>query len=288
MSDTNVIAPQEPDDEALPGPLNKSPDLKRLRERRARYKGAIQKAFDWIVVPAEVPEEFNESLAVLRDSLQVAHPDTSDNVLAEAQAVFDEASERIDSAERRATALQGAVPIAASLVVAGSSFLLDHDKIDADAWQALLIGTLAIAVACLIACAWRALAVTGRMFEFEQPGTERITVRAKLVRHEALTFRAAELLRAGAVASEIGAVKVGLLRSAAWWLRCALASLAAFVGLLTAFVLFGDRPSAAPQQPLRLTVLQRTVTVRARAIPRSPVTGTATTALTPAPTKSSP
>jgi hypothetical protein len=134
-------------------------------------------------------------------------------------------------------------------VVAGAGFLLDSTKIADRGWRIALLILLAAFLACLLGCAWRALAVTGRIFEFEQPGPERIHLRAKSKGTEAQIFRAAELLRAAGVASEIGAVKVGLLRSAAWWLRHALAALATLVVGLCIYVAVSDdsRQSSATQ-----------------------------------------
>jgi hypothetical protein len=255
-------------DESLPGPIDRSPDLRRLSERRAKYRGLRRTIFDRLVVPAEIPDEFNGPLAELRDSLETTDVKTAETVLSEAQAYFDEAEARIEGAERRATALQATVAIAASLVVGGAALLLDDDKVADDTWRAVLVIVLGVFVVCLIACAWRALTVTTRMFEFEQPGTERIPARAQLPENRALTFRAAELLRAGSVASEVGAVKVGLLRAAAWWLRNALLVLAAFVGLLAAYVI-GDSESSDSEPKPRTKTVERTVTVTVPA-PQSP------------------
>jgi hypothetical protein len=82
------------------------------------------------------------------------------------------------------------------------------------------------------------------MFEFEQPGGDRIRLRARKEGSSAQAFRAAELLRAAGVADEIGAVKVGLLKSSAWWLRMALAALAVLVVALIIYVATaGDSPT---------------------------------------------
>lgn len=157
---------------------------------------------------------------------------TAASVLDEASNVHDDALATIASAESRATSLQSTVSIAASLVVAGGALLVDPTKIHDRGWRIALLIALGMTLLCLIGCAWRALAVTGRMFQFEQPGPERIFLRAQLTGPRAQTFRAAELLRASGVAAEIGAVKVGLLRSAAWWLWWGLRLLVLFTVLL--------------------------------------------------------
>lgn len=59
----------------------------------------------------------------------------------------------------------------------------------------------------------------------------------------ALTHRAAELLRASEVADQIGKVKVGLLRSAAWWFRIAILLLACLAGVLLAYSITTSHPA---------------------------------------------
>ena len=235
-------------DESLPDAITQSPDRRHIRERRAKLGGWRRRVYDYLVVPAEIPSEFNQSLSTLASELATSDESTAAATLAEAQAIFDETSDRIASAERRATTMQGTVAIAASLVVAGAGLFADTSKIPDRAWRTAFEALLAVFVVSLIGTAWRALAVTGRMFEFEQPGPDRIFLRAKKTGVEARTFRAAELLRAAGVASEIGAVKVGLLRSAGWWLRIAVIILTGFVISLVTYVATSHNSNATPTQ----------------------------------------
>jgi hypothetical protein len=108
------------------------------------------------------------------------------------------------------------------------------------------------------------------------PGHERIGGRAPLPGDQADLWRAAELLRAGAVSSEIGMVKVGLLSSAAWWFSRAILGLAVLVGLLVADAVAGPAPKTAlsadrrqtrapsTAAPVRVTATVRPVTVVVR------------------------
>jgi hypothetical protein len=245
-----------PAEDELPGAIEKSPDPERIRERRAQLTGWRLKLYDYRVVPAEIPSEFNEPLDQLIERLSTDDALTAATILEEAQAISAEATSRIDSAERRATTLQGTVAIAASLVVAGAGLLLDPSKVTDRDWRIVLLIVLAAVLGCLIGCAWRALAVTGRMFEFEQPGPERIHLRAKASGVNAQTFRAAELLRAAGVSSEVGAVKVGLLRSSAWWLRAALAVLAAFIVAVSVYAATAsDSPTAPADGPGQVEIV---------------------------------
>jgi hypothetical protein len=226
--------------DVLPGAIDTSPDRARIRRRRAGLHGWQRSVYDYIVVPAEVPAQFNQPLADLIEQVTSKDAQTASTILGEAEAAFREASETIESAERRATTLLGTVAIAASLVVAGAGLLLDPAKVNSSSWRLVLAVSLAAFLVCLVGCGWRALAVTGRIFNFEQPGFERIHLRAKMKGTDAQAFRAAELLRATGVAEEIGKVKVGLLASAAWWLRMALGALAVLVIALVVYVSSAD------------------------------------------------
>ncbi len=239
-------------EDELPGRIERSPDPKRIRDRRASLSGWRRTIYDHVVVPAEIPQEFNEPLAELIDRLRTADPLTAATILEEAQAISAGTMGRIDSAERRATTLQGTVAIAASLAVTGAGLLLDPSKVPDRDWQFALLALLGCFLACLIGCAWRALSVTGRMFEFEQPGPERIHLRAQAVGPDAQAFRAAELLRAAGVASEVGAVKIGLLRAAAGWLRLALIVLAAFMAALAVLVATTDPADTTRTRPAQI------------------------------------
>jgi hypothetical protein len=101
-------------------------------------------------------------------------------------------------------------------------------------------------VLCLTACAMRAIGAMARIFRFLEPGPQRIVERADMDSCDVLTHRAAELLRAADVASQIGRVKVGLLRAAAWWFRLAILNLAVLGALIATYAI------ARPQPPARL------------------------------------
>ena len=243
---------EEPTEGELPGSLERSPDPKRIRDRRASLSGWRRKLYDHVIVPAEIPQEFNEPLAELIGRLRTADPLTAATTLEEAQAISAEAMGRIDSAERRATTLQGTVAIAASLAVTGAGLLLDPSKVPDRDWRFALLALLGCFLTCLIGCAWRALSVTGRMFEFEQPGPERIHLRAQATGLDAQAFRVAELLRAASVASEVGAVKIGLLSAAAGWLRLALIVLAAFMAALAVLVATTNPANTTRARPAQI------------------------------------
>jgi hypothetical protein len=237
-------------DVGLPDAIVRSPDPGRRRRRwqwvQDHLPERLQRVYALLVVPADPPEGFGRtSLQDLARSLTTADVGTARAILAEAEAAHSEPYERIESAERRATTLQGTVAIAASAAVAGAGLLLGDASIEGTLWRAGFAVFLVLAVGALLACAVRAVGVTGRMFQFEEPGLERITYRATMTESEALTLRAAELLRAADVADMIGAIKVGLLRAAAWWFRTALVMLGLVAALVCAYVVSHSDSSTA-------------------------------------------
>lgn len=237
-------------DRQLPGPVVVSADPRRARLRRRWVANNLPpRALSWyesLVVPAEVPDGYaTVGLAELASSLATADAGTAKAILAEAEAIHAEPYARIDSAERRATTLQGTVAIAASAAVAGGGLLLNGDSVRGDGWRLAAAVMLIAVVAALLACAVRAVGVTGRIFQFEEPGVERISSRSRMSEPDALTFRAAELLRAADVADVIASVKVGLLRSAAWWFRSALVLLALLATVICLYVVAGPDPNSA-------------------------------------------
>lgn len=246
MSDQIPSNADEPESEPdLTGPITNSPDPKKWRRRRTKLPIALVPLWDYVMVPAEPPERFaTESLGDLANKLKTTDEDVAAAVLSEAEAAYSEPQQRIDSAERRATTLQGTVAIAASVALAGGGLLLDPSRIHGRCWRIAIVVLLALFVVCLLGCAVRALGATVRIFHFEEPGFTRITDRASMSSADAKTYRAAELLRAAAVADMIGSVKVGLLRSAAWWFRVALVLLVLLTTLVSAYAIWGAEPSA--------------------------------------------
>lgn len=223
------------------GPILVSPDPEKWRHRRDKLHDRLDGVWRYVVVPADPPERFaNESLADLAGKLRTQDENLARAALVEAEAIYAEPHDRIESAERRATTLQGTVAIAASVALAVLGLLLSGSRIRGTGWRAGVAVLLIAFVVCLIACAWRALAATSRIFNYEEPGIERIFERTSMNVADALTHRAAELLRAYAVADMIGSVKVGLLRAAAWWFRCALVLLGLLTILVCCYAVFGQ------------------------------------------------
>jgi hypothetical protein len=264
------------------GPIRETADVPRQVFGFARMigrvikQGSFKPLHDYVLVPAKLPTDYAlEPLADLAAQLATRDAQVAKAVLDEAQAIYREPQDRIDSAERRATTLQGAVAISASVVVAGAGLLLDPAKFPGQEWRVAFAAVLLAFVICLTACAIRALGVTGRVFRFHEPGPQRVGKRASMSENDALVHRAAELLRSAEVANQVARVKVGLLRSAAWWFRIAILALAALAGLMLAYAIAAPRaaenPSGRTAKPATTSSTQKpAVSVTATAQPIRP------------------
>ena len=163
--------------------------------------------------------------------------DRADQVLAEAEAAYTEAADRAESAERRATTIQGSIAVAASLSIAGGSLLLDASKITSCGWRWALGSTFAALVACLALAAWRSFLVTGPRYMWASPNFEEVLDHSALADATAIKVaRAADLLVAYGRNDRIAAIKVELLGSAVRWLILALVLVALLSVLLAAAV----------------------------------------------------
>jgi len=249
------------------GPITETADLPRQvfgfarMLRRIVEQRSLRPLHNYVLVPARHPTGFAlEPLPDLAARLATEDERVAMVILEEALATHQEPLDRIDSAERRATTLLGAVAIAASVVIAGAGLMLDSSKVQGQGWRVALAALLLVFVGCLAACAMRALAVTGRAFRFYGPGPHRIGDRAAMGEAAALVHRAAELLRSSEVANQIGRVKVGLLRSAAWWFRIAILTLVALAGLILAYAISG--PHAAKGEAA--STIEQTATMQKR------------------------
>lgn len=162
---------QHSDGSDLPGPIEVSPDPKRLRDGLAKRTGWRRRLFIRIRQPANVPgffgdppEElefhFNKGVADLVAAMEGGGKvdlGTAEKAMAEAEAVYEETLTRLESAERRATTLQGAVAVAATVVVGSAGLVLNGSKVYGQGWKiAFAIGVL-ILLACLICCALSSL-----------------------------------------------------------------------------------------------------------------------------------
>jgi hypothetical protein len=144
-----------------------------------------------------------------------------------ANTAYDDASDRAESAERRAATIQGAIAIAASLVVAGGSLLLGTSA-PAGSWRTPIAIGFGLAVTLLAIAAWRAFLVTWPRFMWATPSANDTFEHAKAATaHTIQLERVADLLVACGRNDSIARLKLALLGQAMQWLMAALALLAA-------------------------------------------------------------
>ena len=197
---------------------------------------------DWLRPPASpTPRHFNESSGALIARLGSPKPGVAKQLLAEAQAAYDEVADRAESAERRATTIQGSVAIAASLTLAGGSLLLDANKVSSECWRIALGAGFAIAVGMLAMAAWRAFLVTWPRFMWASPDFSEIVDHAKLPSDEEIQLRLVrDLLISYGRNDSIAALKIRLLGQAVRWLIAALVVVAILAVMLAAYSVSRD------------------------------------------------
>jgi hypothetical protein len=215
------------------------------RRKKLPEDSLRRKLYDSFFLPLDPPTQFTGAREHLVEELMPRKGDEPDEertkeVLVEAQGIYAAADARVEGAERRATTLQGAVAIAASLLLAGGALLADPSKVRGDGWRLAFALVLVTVVFCLVMSGARALAATSRIHVFHRPTAGDITRRSGLSLAEARIELAAETLRNYACNTKVADWKV-----AAWWFRLAL------VALLAVAVLLGLYGVFAPDQPPR-------------------------------------
>jgi hypothetical protein len=176
-------------------------------------------------------------LQILRERLATTDDELADELLVDAERLFAETDARVESVERRATTLQGTVAIAATVAFTGGGLLLDPSNVSGHGWRTAFAIGLVLLVVLLVATAFRATGASARTFNFTSPSDDEIFERAKATSAaEAKTGRAAYLLRGYGRNNEVAALKVGYLRSAAFWFRGALLVLLALAVMIAAYI----------------------------------------------------
>jgi hypothetical protein len=172
----------------------------------------------------------------------------SAGVLAEAEQVLADERARGEHVERRATALQGAVAIAGTFVLAGAGFLLTTSRPLAAPWRTLIAIPYAITVFCLVATGLRALRATVRVHAFEYPDPEGPTQRATLDENNSELRRTAELLYSYSRNQPIIDYQVAQMRAAGHWFALALAGLLVTAAVVCAALLASAGSSASQRR----------------------------------------
>jgi hypothetical protein len=238
-----------------PDPLNEHL-VERVRDRLDEGSWVRRRVYDKAFLPIAPPTRFTEPHDGLVRQLTprtddgALDEDRTKEILDEAQATFASADARIEGAERRATTLQGAVAIAASLLVAGGALLADAAKVRGDCWRAALAVSLVLTVVTLILSGVRALGATTHIHVVHRPTPTTILARTATPAGEARIDLAAETLKDYGYNTKVADWKVAYLGAAAWWFRWALSFLLALAVTLGAYAVFGaEEQLPATAQP---------------------------------------
>jgi hypothetical protein len=196
-----------------------------------------RRVYEWFRPPAEPkPLRFDETSDELLARLGKPNGQVIDELLLEAQAAYAEVSERADSAERRATTIQGSIAVMASLSLAGGSLLLG--KVPTRGWAIALGGGLAVTVLVLAIAAWRALLVTSPRYRWASPAVPEIVDHARKREPDAIKLqRTRDLLISYGRNDSIARLKINLLGQAVRWLVGALGLLVVLAGMLSAYAI---------------------------------------------------
>jgi hypothetical protein len=191
-------------------------------------------------------------------------------ILQQAQSIYQEAEDRAAGVAARATTLQEAVGIAATLLITGAGLIVGQTALHRKGWVLLFAVLLFGATLSLVMSGLRALGATSTIHSWYRPTAGDITEHAQLPEAEARLALAADVLYSYGYNTKVASWKVAYLGAAAWWYRIALAfivSIAMLVGVYA--VVQANQSSGIAATPAATT---RT----AVAAPTTSATGTAT------------
>jgi hypothetical protein len=199
-----------------------------------------RKRFDALACPVAEPSQFRASETDLAAQLMPTMEDEAvraaraEVILQEAQDIFQEAENRAAGATSRATTLQEAVGIAATLLLAGAGLIVGQTALHGFYWVLLFALFLLGATFSLVMSGLRALSAASTIHAWRRPAQEDIIERSQQPEAEARIALAASLLNSYGYNSKVAAWKVAYLGAAAWWFRIALAfivSIAMLIGI---------------------------------------------------------
>jgi hypothetical protein len=220
--------------------------LKSLRHLLGRWELEVESPTEFVGTPAEVSAR-----------ITTGDPRRAAELLEEAKSLYATAEARAESAERRATTLQGAVAVAATVAVAAATLLLDPQDINGDGWRAGFAALFIGLVYCLVATAYRAAQASSQVHEWHTPAAEDNVTRLKDSPRAARTAAAADYLYSYGRNTKIADWKVAYMRAASEWFARALVLLVVLALLVGAYVVAssprGDRDQTSPVDDQKTT-----------------------------------
>lgn len=216
-----------------------------LRRRLARVLDWLHDQREAVFLAVDNNTTFPESSDELRAKLATDDADVAAEILSEAEDAHNRLRDRVDGAERRATTLQGASAIAASLALTAAGLIIDPAKLRGWGWQLLFGLTVIYITFALVMCAWRATLASSRVHSWVAPPDRDILERGAQDIARARVERSVALLRVVGGNQRFARYKVAMLRAATEWIVRALVALLVLAILATTYALFG--PDLQPQ-----------------------------------------
>jgi hypothetical protein len=233
--------------------------VERLRKQLPKDSW-LRARFDSVARPVDEPSEFTVSSKVLAKQLMPTKGSDADKatraaeILQEAQSIYQEAEDRAAGVAARATTLQEAVGIAATLLITGAGLIVGQTALKGVCWVLLFAVLLFGATVSLVMSGLRALAAASTIHQWYRPSAGDITERAQLPEAEARLALAADLLYSYGYNSKVASWKVAYLGAAAWWYRIALAFIVSIAMLVAVYaVVQANQSTGVPATPAATT-----------------------------------
>jgi hypothetical protein len=201
--------------------------------------------FDVAALPVDEPGEFTldrERLAeqlVPKDGSVAEKTARAEEILKEAQKIYEDAEDRAAGATTRATTLQEAVGIAATLLIAGAGLIVGQTALNGFGWVIAFAVLLFGATVSLVMSGLRALGSASTIHVWYRPTAVDIVKRAQLPELDARLDLAADTLICYGYNTKVAAWKVAYLGASAWWYRIALAFIVSIAMLVGIYAVFG-------------------------------------------------
>lgn len=229
--------------------VNPANRVERLRAKLTEDSGP-RRLFDVAALPVDEPTEFRLGLETLAEQLRPKDGDEAEKaaraeeILQEAQSIFQRAEDRAASATARATTLQEAVGIASTLLIAGAGLIVGQSALQGIGWVIGFAVLLAGATVALVMSGLRALGAASTIHVWYSPTASDIIERSQLAPLDARLNLAADTLISYGYNTKVAGWKVSYLGAAAWWYRIALAFIVSIAMLVGIYAVFATKQGA--------------------------------------------
>lgn len=223
--------------------------VRETRVERLRAKlpenSSWRRWFDRAALPIDEPTEFRVDAKTLSEQLTPTEADPSEKaarsqeILDEAQSIFQQAEDRAAGATSRATTLQEAVGIASTLLITGAGLIVGQSALHGIGWVVAFALLLLGATVSLVMSGLRALGAASTVHVWYRPTAGDIVKRSQLPASTARLELAGEILIDYGYNTKVAGWKVAYLDASAWWYRIALAFIVSIAMLVGIYAVFG-------------------------------------------------